>query len=307
MSQKSVSGFASAILTCLILFPLWAKLSMGADFPLTVEDSLGRRVTFQRAPERIISMAPSNTEILFALGLGDRVIGVTNYCNYPPEATKKPKIGGFSTPNIELIVSMEPDLILASAGVQLEAVRSLEKLGVKLLVIEPQTVEDTIKAIELVGRVAGRKGDAGKLADELRGRMRRVVEKVKGVPRPRVFVEIWHDPFIAAGPGTVVDDVIRLAGGENIAAGASKGYPTFSLEALLERDPEVYISVSHTVLKSVEEITKRQGFARMSAVKNGRVFIMNGDIITRSGPRIVDALEMMARAFHPDVFGGSEG
>ncbi|HHV62051.1 MAG TPA: cobalamin-binding protein [Firmicutes bacterium] len=278
-----------------------------ARFPLTVVDDAGRQVTINKEPTRIVSLAPSNTEILFALGLGNRVVGVTTYCNYPPEATKKEKIGGFADPSIERIISLSPDLVLAVKMGE-NIVRGLEKLGVPVVVVDPKSFKDTLRVIRLIGQVTGRDGAAASLVSDMEKRVKSITERVKGIPgskRPKVYYEIWHDPLMTAGPGTLINDIINLAGGVNVASDAGAPYPEYSLEVLLAKNPDIMIhSYGHAggEAPAIEEIKRRKGWSAMSFVKTGRIYLVNADIITRFGPRIVEGLEQFARIIHPELF-----
>lgn len=276
----------------------------GKTFPVTLTDALGRQVTLDKAPERIISLIPSNTEILFSLGLGDRIVGVNDNDNYPPEVTKKEKIGGafdLQNTNIEKIVSLKPDLILGGA-IQKPVVEELAKLNLTIYAMpDAATVQEAISSIATVGDLTGTKSEAEKLIASLNARVEAVVAKVKDQPKPKVFHEVWGDPLMTAGPGSFIDDMIKLAGGTNIAADAASAYPQFSLESLVERNPDV---ITTPFKQTADDLAagKRQNWKGLRAVKEGRVVVLDQDIISRPGPRIVDGLEAFARAIHPELF-----
>jgi len=277
------------------------------EFPLAVTDDLGRNVTISSEPQSIISLTPSNTEILFALELGDRVMAVSEYCNYPLEAQNKIKIGGFSTINIEKVVSLKPDLVLATGGVQEAVVEELERLGLTVIALNAKSIEEVFENIRLVGKAAGQLEAARELTTKLEQRTKAVTDKAKDLPdsqRPRVFYEIQYEPLMTAGPGTFIDDLIHLAGGVNIASDAAAKYPVYNLETLIERNPEVIIiSFWHgSIAASVEGVKSRKRWQIIDAVKNNRVYGINADIVSRPGPRIVDGIEEMARFIHPDLF-----
>jgi len=277
------------------------------EFPLAVTDDLGRNVTISSEPQSIVSLAPSNTEILFALELGDRVMAVSGYCNYPLEAQNKIKIGGFSTVNIEKVVSLRPDLVIATGGVQEAVVEELERLGLTVIALEAKSIENVLENIRLVGKAAGEPEAARELTTKLEQRTKAVTDKAKDLPdsqRPRVFYEIQYEPLMTAGPGTFIDDLIHLAGGVNIASDAAAKYPVYNLETLIERNPEVIIiSVGHgSIAASVEVVKSRKRWQIIDAIKNNRVYGINADLVSRPGPRIVDGIEEMARFIHPDLF-----
>jgi len=273
-------------------------------YPLTIVDDAGRSIEIGIQPERMISLSPGNTEILFALGLGEKVVGVTNYCDYPEEAKEKPKVGGFSTISIEKIVSLEPDLVLATGGVQRQIVDRLESIGIKTLVVSPETVEEIIKDIELIGRIANKNDEAEVLVENLRSRIEDVSTKIQQTTsRPKVYYEIWHNPLMSIGEGTWIDELIGLAGGRNIFSGSSDPYPMVNSELIIQRDPEIIIiKRGYMGGAAKEDILARPGWQEISAVRDGRIYEIDEDILIRPGPRIVDGLEILAIAIHPQLF-----
>ncbi|MFQ6066521.1 MAG: ABC transporter substrate-binding protein [bacterium] len=304
------SQLQSLILMAILMLTALSGLSeilAASEFPVSVTDDLGRNVTLSRQPQSIISLAPSNTEILFALGLGEKVIAVSEYCNYPLGAQNKAKIGGFSTVNIEKVVSLKPDLVLASCGVQKAVVKELERLGLTVIALDAKSIEEVLENIRLVGKAAGQPEAARELRVNLERRVKAVTDKTKGLlpsQRPTIFYEVQYDPLMTAGPGTFINDLIHSAGGVNIASDAAAKYPVYNLETLIKRNPEVIIiSFWHgSITASVEGVKSRQRWQNVDAVKNNRVYGINADIVSRPGPRIVDALEKMARFIHPELF-----
>lgn len=291
------------ILSLIVAFIFIVNISLAGTFPITVKDDVGRRVTVPKEPKRIISTAPAVTEILFALGLDEKIVGVTTLCNYPEEAKTKEKIGTFQSPNIEKILSLKPDLIVATGGVQRQVVEKLEQLGIPVFVSYPGTLEDVIKSIYTIGRICGAEENARKLAFNLKFRIAKVTSKVaKARSKPKVFFELWHEPLMSAGPGSFIDDLIKKAGGINIAGSAKSAYPIFSLEQVIKEDPDVIIGAESSMGGNPIEISKRPGWDVLKAVKNQRVFTINDDIVFRSGPRLVLALEIIAKYLHPELF-----
>jgi len=265
-----------------------------------VTDGVGRRVKVPAAPKRIVSLAPNTTEILFALGLGDKVVGVTNFCDYPPEAKQKTKVGGMVNPSLEAISFLRPDLVLATvAGNRPETVTRLEKLGIPVFVVNPKDLQGVLSSIEQVGQVTGRREAATLLVQRLRERVKQVMRRVAGLKRPRVLYVLWSDPLIVPGKGTFLDDLIQRAGGESISTGASIPYPLFSLEEVVARAPEVII-VSKGHGQDDQTLLRRwRDLPTLPAVKAGRLYTIDGDLLNRPGPRIVDGLEALARILHP--------
>jgi iron complex transport system substrate-binding protein len=275
---------------------------------LTVTDQLGRVVTVPANPQRIISIAPSNTEILFALGLGDRVVGVTTYCDYPPEALDKPKIGDFSAPSIEEIVAAAPDLILAANIHKDVVVPRLEDRGLTVVALSPDTVDAVLEAITLVGKVTGKDKEAANLVKSMEDRIKAVTDKTDALAeaeKPRIFYVVWHDPLMTAGSGTFMDELIYKAGGTNIAHDLD-GYPDIDLETVIASDPQVIVAgvgMGEGQDLPLQFLMEEDRLKNTEARRNNRIYPMDMDIIGRPGPRLVDALEQFARFLHPALFG----
>lgn len=276
-----------------------------ANFPVEIEDNFGNKVTLEKEPMKIVSLAPNNTEVLFALGLGDRVVGVTSYCDYPEEAKTKEIVGDFEGNNLEKIVELNPDLVLVYGAGDEEDNKVLKDAGIKVLGFMPETIDAVIKDIETVGKATGKNKEAAELVEAMNNKKNEILEKVKGQEEVKVFYEIWHDPLMAAGKGSFMDELITLAGGKNIAEDAEGAYPQYDLEQLVERDPEVYLSSQDMPDKTVESIKVRPGYEDISAIKNDRVYVFEGNeanVVSRPGPRIIEALEVVAKAIHPELF-----
>ncbi len=270
-----------------------------ALFPVTFTDDVGREVTLADPPRRIVSLSASNTEMLFALGLGDLVVAVDQYSDFPPAARDKPKVGGFSNPDLEKIVAAEPDLVVGTDIHVKGILPELDRRGLKIAILIPKDVEGVAQGIEELGRLTGRESEADTLAERLRSRVALVESRVRGAPPIRVFFEL-SPQLHTAGPGTFVDDVIRLAGGTNIAANTGKAWPQMSQEAVLLADPEVVFLGDHAAGESPEQVMARPGWAQTTAVKTGRVVVADPNITNRAGPRVVEGLEFVARTLHPD-------
>lgn len=279
----------------------------GAAFPLEIIDQAGRTVRVDKLPEKIISLAPSNTEILYALGLEDRVVGVTEYCDYPEAARQKPQIGGYSTVDVEKVVAIQPDLILAASLHQDEVVPRLEGLNLTVLVLAPRTIGEVLDAISLVGAVAGKAEEATNLTAEMEGRIKAVTDKT-ALPeeqRPRVLYVLWHNPLMTVGSETRIHELIERAGGINIAQDLTEEYPKISLEAVIMANPQVIIAGSGH--GSGQDIPVQFALAepRLAGVEarlNNRVYEIDSNLTSRPGPRIVDGLEKLAEFIHPELF-----
>jgi iron complex transport system substrate-binding protein len=277
----------------------------GSGFPMQITDVLGRQVTIKEAPQRIVSLAPAITESLFALGLGDKIVGVTNYCDYPAEAKTKPKVGGFSTPNAELVVAARPDLVLATR-INESYVPQLENAGLTVVVIESLDLPQVLENIRLIGKVTGTSEAANNLTGEMQKRIDSITSKVGGLPdenKPAVYFEIWPDPLTTGGSKSFVNNLITLAGGKNIAGDVEQDWVNLSPEMVLARDPDVAILCHHgSSLQTVEQFKTRKGWEQVSAIKNNRVgLISDENTVVRTGPRVVEGFEFMAKLIHPDL------
>ncbi|MEW6368360.1 MAG: ABC transporter substrate-binding protein [Acidobacteriota bacterium] len=273
----------------------------------SVRDQLGRTVPLKGAPNRIVSLAPSNTEILCALGLSDSIAAVTTFDNYPPEALLKPKVGGFSDPSVEQIISFSPDLVLAAPIHETHLIPQLEAKAITVLALAPRTLEDVLHAISLVGQVTGRSERAHEIVAGMEKRIRAITEKTDKISpdkKPKVVYLVWHEPLMVSGSGTFHDELIRKAGGTNIAANVRE-YAFISLETVVRENPDIIMAG----VKMGEGRDAPLKFARtdlrlrdVSAVRKNQVFGIDSDISSRAGPRIVDALEQFAGLIHPESF-----
>ena len=295
----------------LLIAVMLVALLLGACVPsfdeegMAIVDDLGRSVNIAGIPQRIISLAPANTEILFALGLGDKVVGVTDRCDYPPEALDKEKVGGYYPPNIEKIIALGPDLILASDIHRHEVIPALEEKGFTVFALAPQTLDEVLRSIERVGKVAGKEEEAFELVNEIESKIEEIAEKTKEVEeRPRVFYITWHDPIWTSGRNTWIDDLIRIAGGDNIFSQDFESGAMVEIEWVISLNPEVVIASQW----SFEWAQDEPLFKDTEAKINDRIYQSDDDIVQRSGPRLVNALEWFAHFIHPDIFtepGGS--
>jgi iron complex transport system substrate-binding protein len=262
-----------------------------------------------RMPKRIVSTAPSVTEILFALGLGERVVGVSTFCNYPEAAKTVAKIGGFSNPSLEAMVALEPDLIVGSWGNPMEMVDQIKRLNIRWIGIKIQSVEDVLAAMLTIGKKTGKGVEAEALVQGFRKRIRRITNRTEPLApeqRPRVFWGGWNEPIYTAGPGSFINDLIGMAGGRNIAGDAKQPWPRYGLETIVAADPEVFLCGHDpqgyaTDSEALSALRTRRGWKEITAVKTGRVYLMRSDAFLRPGPRLVDALEQMAETIHPNL------
>ena len=279
------------------------------DTSITVTDSLGREVTLAAPPLKIVSLAPSNTEILFALGAGDLLIGRDEFSDYPAEALDVPSIGSlYPSVNAEAVVALEPDLVLAAGITNPDDVQKLADLGLTVFSTRiAGTIDDIYADITDVGKLTGHNDEAAALVADMQARVAAVQTATANVTeRPSVFYELdATDPSspYTTGPGTFNDQLITLAGGENVGNLSTDQYFQISLEQLVAADPQVIVLGSFTYGGQTPEIVAaRDGWADISAVKNGKVFTFDDNLISRPGPRIVDGLEELAKLIHPELF-----
>ena len=226
----------------LVIFFLLAASLLASDFPVMIVDDVGISAVIPKIPKRIISLAPSNTEILFMLGLGDRVVGVSSICNYPAEAGKKEKVGDFFAPSLEKILLLKPDLILAGGGVQKELALKLSAMGIPTITLYPKDLKEMLLDVLLTGKAAGKEAEAVKLMNSLKARIEKVKEQAKKSKHPKVYFEIWNQPVTSAGKGSFIDELITIAGGENIFSSINKTFPEVSAEEIIKRNPDIIIT-----------------------------------------------------------------
>ncbi|MDO9556322.1 MAG: ABC transporter substrate-binding protein [Coriobacteriia bacterium] len=270
-----------------------------ATFPVTVTDDAGREVTVDARPERIVSLAPANTEILYGLDALDRVVGVTTYDDYPPEVATLEKVGDFVGPNLEAIAALEPDLVLVTTGVQADIISQIEALGATVIAVDPQSLDALYISIGTVGAAIGEPAKADEVVSEMKRELAAIQEAIDASP-VRCFIEIAQAPLFTAGTGTLLNDLIEQAGGENVVV--QEGYVGYSVEQLLTDDPEVYLATLGS-MSDPADLAQRPGYDNLSAVKNGRVAVLEDNLVSRPGPRIIQGVRQIAEALHPEAFG----
>lgn len=290
MTSGAPRALAVALLSACILAFAAAPPGATDRFPVKITDGRGKAVTIPREPKRIVSLAPSNTEILFALGLDKRIVGVTNRCDYPPEAKKKPKIGD-QIISVERVLAAKPDLVVAHAVLNAGVIPTLERRGLRVIAFDPVTLVDLMNDILKLGRATGRLVRAGSVAESMRAEIARAKADPKGKGRRTIAVVQINPPW-AAGSETMVDELIELAGGRNVAAGV-KGYKQISNEKLLALDPEVVLILS----PEDESVLKTSFWRTTRAVKTGHYHKLDSDIFVRPTPRIVEGLKTLQKIY----------
>jgi iron complex transport system substrate-binding protein len=289
-----------SVLLMLVLFHVSVSYSASKTF----KDEVGREVIVPFPPRKMVSLAPNVTEILFSLGLDQEIVGVSIHCDFPEKVRSKVRVGSYINLDFEKIVSLKPDLIIATgAGNTRDMVERLERLGFPTYVIFPKNVEDVIRSVGHLGQLVGREKEGVEIIQEMKRRRKRVVELTQGFPRPRVFLQIGEAPIVTVGKNSFADDLIRLAGGKNVAGNEKERYPRFGMEEILKRSPEVILISSMNpkgnYLKVLQEWSR---WKTIPAVKNGRIHLLDSDLVDRPSPRIIEGLEEMARILHPERF-----
>jgi iron complex transport system substrate-binding protein len=273
-----------------------------SQYPVNITDGYGREIELEKPAEKIISLAPSMTETIFALGAGDRLVGVTTYCNYPEEAKEIDQVGDFEGPNLESVIEKNPDVVVALAMGDDEKSK-LEDAGITVFLQDPQNLDEVFDNIKKIGTILGLQEEAESLTSNMNAKKDSIVETVSNYDSKKVFYEVWSEPLMTAGPGSILDEMINLSNGENIAYDAESLYPEYSLELLIERNPEVYLTADDG-FKTVEDIKNREGYENITAIKENNIYMLHPDIVSRTGPRIIEGLEMIAQAIHPEAFQG---
>jgi len=299
---RGTNWFLAAVLSVvLILTACTSPLETPTQY---VVDDLGRLVTLNRTPQRIISLAPSNTEILFALGLGNRVVGVTSYCDYPPEAQDKEKVGDYYAPDIERIIALQPDLILATDFHRFDLIPALEQQGLTVFAVAPQTLDDVLESIDKIGEITGNEAEASELVNGMRSKIADIAEQTKGLDqKPGVFYMTWQDPMWTVGRNTWIDDLINMAGGVNIFSQNFEGGAMVQIEWVILLNPEITISSQW----SYDWALNATELASTNASQTGRIYTFDDNLIQRPGPRLIEGLEWLAHFIHPEIFGEPEG
>lgn len=275
---------------------------------IRITDSLGREQLFTTKPTRIVSLAPSITEMLFAVGAGDLVVGNTIYCTYPPEAESLPKIGGYSskTINLEAIVDLRPDLVIAGTLNQQSVVEALEKLDIPVVALAPSTITDVYTSIEQIGVITHHHQEASTTVKEMQMRIEAVSNTIASVPleqRPTVFWEVFNEPLTTSNGETFIGQLIEHAGAINIFADQGEQYPQVSTESIVALDPQVILGpLTQADTLSPVIVAQRPGWATITAVRDGRIYLLDSDLVSRAGPRLADALEQIAKLLYPELF-----
>jgi len=304
------NGLGRAVVMTLLFasafaLPVSARTQNGAAPALReITDETGRVVKIPQPVRRIVSLAPSLTETVYALGLQDRLVGDTDYCDYPADAAKKHKVGGAINPNMEEVAALKPDVVLVVKSLnRLETVRALEQLGIAVYSADPHSVGDVLSSMKKLSGVLGADDAGARLDEKLEGRLATIGEKLKGAEPRRVMFVVWTQPLQSVGRKTFIADVLERAGATSVVD-SKQDWPQFSLEEAVRLQPEYLVfasSHSEAVRNDVEALALKPGWSAMDAVKKRKIAVVS-DAINRPGPRIVDAIEELARQLHPEAF-----
>jgi len=278
-----------------------------ATFPLTITDGAGRQVRLENAPQRIVSYKASNTETLFALGAGERVVGTDDFSDYPAAAKALPKLGGVQA-SLEALIALQPDLVI-TVGARPDFATLLDPYKILVVTLDYKDVSGTLANVELLGKVVGKPAEAARVVDEMRRKMAAVEERTKRASKVRVYYELDSSnpatPY-TAGPGSFIDDLISMAGGANVAAGAKGEFPRISAEEIVAANPQVIVIPTGpfpTGVVDLDAFARRPGWATVEAVQKGAIHGIDANVISRPGPRLIEALEALAKVIHPELFG----
>jgi ABC-type Fe3+-hydroxamate transport system substrate-binding protein len=297
LRKRIAWGLLAAV--CLILFESGCRSGTTKDGSIsgsapevtrTVTDDLGNQIRIPQKIERAVSLAPNLTEDVFAVGAGERLVGVTTYCDFPEEATKIQKVGDTLNPNIETIVALKPQIVLVSTASQLEAFSTtLADNGIAVYITNPKSLDDIFKDLTQLGDIFGTQNTAAKVVSDLTDRVASVTQTTVGTKPVRVFVQISKEPLFTIGKRSFLTEIVRRAGGGSVTENVETAYPNLSKETALALEPDVII-----LSDSPDNQEPNDAFKNSPAVKNGRIFRVNADLLSRPGPRLVNALEQIA-------------
>lgn len=274
--------------------------NQNAVYPFKFTDDSGKEIVLDKSPDKIASGSPAITEIIYAVKGEDKLVGVTDYCNYPEAATRKEKTGDYNGPNVEKLIELGVNLYITD-HVADDVRKQLEDASITVVILEAKNYNDVYNKVELVGKMLDKKAGAESTLIEMKAREVYVLKAIKEAKGKKVFHEVWHDPLMTSGPGSFIDEMIKMLGCENIASDAVSAYAEFSVETLIERNPEVYITANDG-MKTIEDIKARTGYDQIDAIKNDKIYFLDPDIISRPGPRIVEGLEILAEAIYSEIF-----
>jgi iron complex transport system substrate-binding protein len=301
--MRATTIVSGAPLLGAMIVTILAMLAATDAAALSVRDMEGREIVLTAPPQRIVSLVPSATEIIYAVGGEDRLVGRTDFCDYPPAARAKPSVGGMVNPSLETLVSLKPDLVIATnAGNREDTVKQLTRLRIPVYLVGADRIAQVKDVARRLGGLTGRDAAVASLVDRIDRRVAVVRDAVKAHGRPRVLYVLWPDPLIVPGPAALLTELIDIAGGVSITAADAEAYPRYSLEAAVAKAPEVIVLANHGSRSGPIAIDRWQRLTSLPAIKSGRVHSVDGNLMHRYGPRVIDGLDQLARAIHPEAF-----
>ncbi|MCM8710085.1 ABC transporter substrate-binding protein [Clostridium sp. SYSU_GA19001] len=313
--KKSMKKLITAVIAIVMIFTFAAckksnmegssaktqKETLATKYPYTAKDSKGKEVIIEKEPKKIISLAPSITELIYALGKGDELVGRTDYCDFPEEAAKVQSIGSLTEPNVEKIIELKPDIVVASTHFKDDVAKKLEDIGIKVVVLyDSNDFNGVYDIINTLGQIVNAQDKANELISSMKKKIEDVKEKVKGKETPKVYYVVGFGKsgdYTATGD-TFIAQMIAMAGGDNIAKDGT-GW-TYSLEKIIEKDPEYIIVSKNFGMK--DQFISSEGYKELSAVKNNKVIEIDDNLLNRQGPRLAEGVEALAKILHPDLF-----
>ncbi len=303
--MKISNWFMIVLLAILLFFISFSTDSLkqknAMQQPQIFPKSFGEgQLILPKNPQRIISLSPNITEILFALEAGSRIAGVTSYSDFPEEAKQKTSVGEYQSPDIEKIIALHPDLVIGTAETKESTLRILSQAGIPVITVDPKTLPEIITAIDLISIAIGEEERGILLHEQLTSQMNAVQYQLQKSPAKRVFLEIWDAPLLTVGGKSFINDIVLRAGGQNVTAGIQSDYTPSDIEALYAYNPDIYIIVSHNN-NNPRSMIVRPELANLAAVQNNQVFQISADILTRPGPRSFQALLQLSGIIHPDI------
>jgi iron complex transport system substrate-binding protein len=299
-----ITALTAPLVVCSAATSLSMPQQSATSFQIEVEDETGRRVRIPQPARRIVSLAPSVTETLFALDLGDRVVGDTDFCDYPAEAKKKPHVGGPVNPSVEAIAALHPDIVIASREINLlDSVQSLEQIGIPVYATDPHTVEEVLTSTQRLADLLGAAEAGRAVVKKLRSRLDELDRRLADLPPKDALMIVWLDPLISVGRNAFLNDALRRAGAHSII-NSPQAWPTIDLEEVVRAQPE-YLIISNDnrqqVERELDELQKRPAWRQLEAVRSRRVIVLS-EAISHPSPRLIDGIEQLARALYPSKF-----
>jgi iron complex transport system substrate-binding protein len=294
MRDARITGITLAVVLAILVAEVAA---------FTVRDMQGREIVLAAPPQRIVSLVPSATEMIFALGGEDRLVGRTDFCDYPAAARAKKSVGGMINPSLETIVALKPDLVVVtSSGNREETFQQLTRLRIPVYQVAAERITEVKDVARHLAALTGRDAAVAPLLEAIDRRVAAVREAVRPFARPRVLYVLWPDPLIVPGRRALVTDLIDIAGGDSLTAADADDYPRYSLEAAVAKSPEIIVLANHGNKSGPIAIDRWKRLTSLPAIKTGRIHSVDGNLMHRYGPRVLDGLDQLARAIHPEAF-----